>query len=254
MPIFGTGNSMRFDCQLLVSASTILTLFGKGGLSLFIAGNNYSMEGSPAASSSGLSASTLYHVYAYWTGSVIELELSTTIHAVDTTYGHKIKESDPSRTYVGMIRTDASSSFVDSDAQRFCASYYNRINKPVQRTALTGNPNTASATFVELTAGDKVEFIALGEEWSNCYYSGCGLNATLGNVVGGGIAVNGTGTILAPNLFNAPVALYAMPISGNVGYKFAHGYNYINLAGHSSGGTVATFAGANCGFGAMLRQ
>jgi len=253
---FGTGTNMRFDCMLKVLNTTTLTVTPRIGGAVFVDGNNYSLIEVITKANTGLVAATLYYAYVYWTGTALAIELSTTGYAANAEYGHYVKSGDASRTFVGMVYMDAGSpgTFVDSDAKRFCASYYNRINKPVQRTVLTGNPNTTSTTYVELTAGDKVEFITFGEEWSNCYYSGCALNATLGNVTGAAIGVNGTGTVLAPNLFNAPVALYAVPISGNIGYKFDPGYNYINLIGISPGGTIATFAGANCGFGAMLRQ
>lgn len=258
---FGNASNMRFDCRLVRSSSVTLTLNQCVGASLFIDGENYSLFNSggaaPQIDTTGLSADTDYFVYAYWDGAEVQLELSSSVAPTDfgSLYGHLIKGTDKSRTYVGRIRTTSSTTFADSDTQRFCASYFNRINKSVQRTVLTGNPTTTSATFVELTSGDKAEFIAFGEEWSNCYYSGCALNATEANIVGASLGVNGTAIALAPNLFNQPTAAdYAMPISGNIGYKFDPGYNYINLLGKSSGGTLVTFAGANCGFGAMLRQ
>jgi hypothetical protein len=257
---FGTGVSVDTGCRLQVSSSSVLAIALQTSGSIFINGANYnlidSVGATPFKSNSGLTAATLYYVYCYWDGTAVQIEFSTTAFTASV-YGHLVKSGDATRTYLGMVYMGAGTpgTFVDSDTQRFCASYYNRQNKPVQRTALTGTPTTTSATFVELTSGDKVEFIAHGEEWSSCYYNGCALNATVGNICGAAVGVNGTAVALAPNLFNQPVAAaYAMPIAGNIGYKFTAGYNYINMLGKSSGGTVCTFAGANCGFGAMLRQ
>ena len=80
-------------------------------------------------SNSGLSASTLYFVYAYWTGSALAAEFSATGHSastVDANAGTEIKTGDETRSLIGYIRTDASSQFVDTEAQRWVRSWFNR--------------------------------------------------------------------------------------------------------------------------------
>jgi hypothetical protein len=59
----------------------------------------------------GLSASTIYYVYATNSSGSTVLELSTTTHAVDTDFGVEIKSGDATRTYVGVVKTDGSTQF-----------------------------------------------------------------------------------------------------------------------------------------------
>jgi hypothetical protein len=252
--------AMNFQCSLEAQGPTLLVLKPKFGSQVFIDGVNrpiFDTAGAyPSIANTGLAANTFLYVYAKWVEPRMMLEFSTTGYTDSALYGHPVLTGDATKSLVGIIRTGPGTpgEFLDNDAQRFVASYYNRINKPAQRTALTGTPSTTSATYVELTAGDKVEFIAWGEEWSNCWHNSAAINATVGNICGGGIGVNGATTVIAPNLFNQPAAGVGIPVSGNTAYKFAPGYNYINYVGKSSGGTVATFVGANSGYGAMLRQ
>jgi hypothetical protein len=75
-------------------------------------------------SNAGLAASTVYYVYARMSGGAMALELSTTGHT--PTNGVETKTGDTTRTLVGMVRTNASSQFVD-DATNICVlSFFNR--------------------------------------------------------------------------------------------------------------------------------
>ncbi|MFH0351023.1 MAG: hypothetical protein ACHBMF_03690, partial [Chromatiales bacterium] len=70
-----------------------------------------------ALSNSGLLPNTNYYTYAYWSGSAIGLEASTTGHSADANSGLDIKTGDSTRTPVGWLRTGGSSEFIASSMQ-----------------------------------------------------------------------------------------------------------------------------------------
>jgi hypothetical protein len=75
------------------------------------------------------SASTRYFVYAYWTGSAIALELSTTDYDILYVSSHSaiaIKTGDSSRTLVGQVYLDANKELVNNVQQNSIANWYNQ--------------------------------------------------------------------------------------------------------------------------------
>ena len=100
------------QCRLIRTSDTNIRLSPHKGNLLFIDGR---AETIPSAGVDigvgGLSADTNYFVYAFMAASVMTLELSVTVPATDTTYGHRIKTAVATRTYVGNVRTDATPDF-----------------------------------------------------------------------------------------------------------------------------------------------
>jgi hypothetical protein len=74
-------------------------------------------------------ASTLYYVYAYWTGTAIALELSTTAYQFDydsSNSGIAVKIGDNSRTLVGLIYLDANKEIVNNVQNNTVINWYNQ--------------------------------------------------------------------------------------------------------------------------------
>jgi hypothetical protein len=113
-------------CRLSVASTTSLSLKPLGGNTVVVNGGILRI---PAAgisvTNSGLAANTTYYVYLSGTTAAPVLELSATGHSTHTN-GVEIKTGDPTRTLVGMVRTDASILFVDSALLRYCINWFNR--------------------------------------------------------------------------------------------------------------------------------
>lgn len=120
------------QCRLLFNTATSLILAPKNGNYLMIGGVPCKV---PAAgvtiTNGGLNINTSYYVYAYMSGSNMNMEIVTTGHSTDSTTGVEIKTGDPSRTLVGGLRTNGSAQFVYSSTSKMVASYFNRITVSV---------------------------------------------------------------------------------------------------------------------------
>src|SRR5678815_2938966 len=96
----------------------------KNGNSIIIGGNVKTIPGGVAVISGGVvtelddciiegtanqqaAANTNYYVYAFMDGSTMRLNLSSSAHKEDTTYGNEVHVSDAGQSIVGMIRTNA---------------------------------------------------------------------------------------------------------------------------------------------------
>lgn len=126
----------------------------------------------------GLTSNTLYYAYAYLSSGTLTLEFSATAPAVDTTYGHQIKTGDGTRTLVGLVRTNASSQFVDSVTQRFVAS---RFNQPARHVFVSfATPTfTFTVTASEIDNTKRAEWVQF-EGAVTCSMSGRVSNNTAG--------------------------------------------------------------------------
>lgn len=145
------------QCQLQVQNSTTLALVPFNGNNLIINGVPRQVPtGGVAISNSGLSASTLYYIYAQWTAGAMSIIASTTSHLTSST-GIETMIGDATKSYVGMIYTAASSQFVDSGAQRFIRSWFNKQMK-MFNTGSQSN-STTSTTNVQLSTTN-IQFVA----------------------------------------------------------------------------------------------
>jgi hypothetical protein len=157
-------NSSRAGaCRLTYTSATVLTLIRRDGDRLCINGAN---EQIPAAgvtlSNGGLSANTLYYVYAYMNSGTMTLEASTTGHADDTATGMKIKSGAATRTLVGMARTNASSQFVQTSTNLGVITYFNRRLKAI-KAAFTADRTTTSTSYTELNSEIRLPFLTWGD-------------------------------------------------------------------------------------------
>ena len=148
------------QCYLSYTNTTTLTLDQADGTNIFINGAFQTIPSSgPTDTTSGLSASTLYYIYAYENSGTLTLEASTTVPVASATYGIQIKTGDATRTLVGMAYTDGSTLFSNITM----ASYWNRRTKTAV-VPFTSSPTTTSSTYVELSSSFRIKFVTWGDE------------------------------------------------------------------------------------------
>jgi len=88
-------------------------------------------------------------VYAYWTGSAVDIELQqwtdtgTRATALVKQNGWLVKSGDPTRRYLGDIGSDdVSGRCYDSNERALCYNYYNQVEKKLRLYALSPGSNS----------------------------------------------------------------------------------------------------------------
>lgn len=152
-----------FQCRLAKNGSN-LELTRHSGEYLFINGANESIpSGGVTLAPTSLSVDTSYYIYAYMNTGTMTLEASATAPATDSTYGHKIKTGDATRTLVGFARTITGPAWADTALQRFVLSYYNRRNIYGTSTDIDTS-STTSGSAVAINSTNLLEFLTWGDE------------------------------------------------------------------------------------------
>ena len=138
-------------CQFKVLSATLCTLVPFGGnvvtiegvaRNLLDVGVNIDQVALPANS-------VVYYVYAYWTGSAIALEVSTTAYT-QAYYGMAFKTGDATRTLVGMVMKTGDV-FADNFLGRHVRSFYNDPGIGMKFQS-SNAPVINAAPFVEIDA------------------------------------------------------------------------------------------------------
>ncbi len=139
--------------KALISGQCRLTLPGSDLLLSPFRGNRLPIAGVlqtvPAAgislSSSGLTASTLYYIYAEMVGGVMTLLASTTGHSTDAATGVEVMTGDATKTLVGMGYVNA------AGAWSLVLSWFNRQDVWLNSsTTLSGTVTTSSPVQISL--------------------------------------------------------------------------------------------------------
>ncbi|WP_060912043.1 hypothetical protein ACFLEY_22520 [Bradyrhizobium sp. YCK136] len=147
------------------SATQLILTYGNGDLIKINGVWRRLPSGGVAISNAGLSASTVYYVYAYWTGSAVAVEFSTTARATSTAAGNEgvmSKSGDDSRSLVGMVYTNASGQFADQQNARHTRSWFNESGLLAAANSGT-TVSTSSTSPIELDAGARC-FVLM---WTN---------------------------------------------------------------------------------------
>lgn len=243
------------QCRLTKSGANIVLSPFRGNL-LTIAGVACTVpDAGVSLAPTGLTAGTLYYIYATQSGGAVNaLEASTTAYVVDTTAGNKgvaIKTGDNTRTLVGMVRPIAGPAFADTLAQRFVRSWFNRL-KPNMVASFSANRTTTSTAFVELNTEIRTEFLVWADETISYGFSGFGFHSAANDYFIVGITFDGGTT---PNAYGATFGANgaAVPCTTMLS-NFAEGYHFASIVGRvATGGTgtiqfapagAATLAGA----------
>lgn len=105
---------------------------------------------------SGLSASTLYDIYAYYTGAAVAIESvawtndTTRATALTTQDGVQVKTGDITRKWLGSVRTHSDSRVQDTAVGgqgRWCFNWYNPVLRSFVTAENTASWNYSTATF-----------------------------------------------------------------------------------------------------------
>ncbi len=200
------------------------------------------------AANQNLVSSTLYYVYVFSNAGTPTLDFSTTAYAQDTTIGNVgvyIKNSNPSRSLVGMVFTDASSHFNDSLALRNTTSWFNRQNKVITGSGTSG-ATTTSSTLVELTSASRVQATLWSEGALVMSLNGCAQCSGSANSNAGigrdGATFNLISEFINPT-FSGSSVLINFSCTGYDGFgeSLAEGNHfYTPLGGIGSGDTLTT--------------
>jgi hypothetical protein len=229
------------QCRL-VFASPNLRLDRYNGNALFIQDQFREIPASgPTLAATGLTAGTLYYIYAYWTGTAIALEASTTAYAVATAYGNYVKSGDNTRTLVGMARPITGPAWVNTTQQRFVRSWFNRV--PLDAVySLAADRTTAAGPFVETNTADRVEFLLWADEtisiFMSCWFHNSAAMTGYIAVALDGVFVSG----VAPFTSSGAADIGGVVVS--TGTSPAEGYHYTTFFFGSGNATnVTLYAG-----------
>lgn len=234
------------QCQLVKSGSNLVLNPFRGNLLTI----NSAVETIPDAgvtlTTSGLSNSTLYYVYAYMNSGTMTLEAVTTAYATQAGTGVMIKSGAATRTLVGMCYLTGSA-FVDSATQRFVRSWFN--DPGVSGTnALATNVNVTSASFAELNSAKRVEFLTWAGESIVATISGLAsprLSAAARMYLG--IGLDSTTTASEVNMAHSNDAGIERAISVSYATVPGEGYHYGTILGRTDSGQDVNFYGASSG-------
>ncbi len=221
----------------LILDSTVLRLLPYNGSQIVINGFPQSV---PAAgitlTTSGLSATTTYYIYAFMSGGTMTLEASTTGHTTNSN-GIEIKTGDATRSLVGMARPTTGPAWVDSASQRFVRSWFNRGVKAGSAT-YSADRSTTSTSLVELNTEIRNEFLIWADEAVQANFSGWGLQTSNVGVVK--IMLDGAaGTVIAQTAVATPSPGTTASIAGVI--NATEGYHYLTLCGLVTGGSLTIF-------------
>lgn len=147
------------DAVVLYDSTTQVKLSRRGGRKLFINGRNENIpSGGITVSNSGLSANTLYYLYAYMSGGSMAVEAVPTLYDIDSTTGAASKFNDQTRALVGMLKTTSGGLFDASlvrswhnDDGIFVTGRFN-ANRSV-------SDSVASAAWVEFNSEIRANFL-----------------------------------------------------------------------------------------------
>lgn len=239
----------------LIEVNGELVALGAGGLVCLTTDNLISATGTD--SGGAMAASTLYYVYASNSSASFapsDLRASATAPTRGTTAGtsrlgiYYLADSGNGANwrFVGWVRTDGSTNFVDTTTDRLIVNYYNRLDLSIllQPGYVDDNATTsytlASGTYVALNGGTgaTASYIANGEDAVTAYMAGSA-DPAAGQSINYGIGDNATTTAYGATLGNVTVRTHAAIPFISIP---AVGYRTLSLIGSVSGGTTTIYA------------
>ncbi|WP_088148130.1 hypothetical protein [Achromobacter denitrificans] len=158
---YSVTNGAHGQCRFVFVSSTECRLMPHNGDGVIIDDRQFRIPmNGVAITPTGLATNTLYRIYAYGIAGAISLEASTIAHSRHTN-GIQIKTGDPTRTLVGMVYIPSTVRFLDENAGRCVASWFNRSPRPVAESATTsvgaGDTGLGAGVLLVCWAGEMVE-------------------------------------------------------------------------------------------------
>lgn len=241
-----SGMALATAATAIPSGQAILSLSGgnlvlsrKNGSLMFINGSNQTIPSAGVTlAATGLTAGTLYYIYAFMNSGTMTLEASTTAYAIDTSTGMPIKTGDATRTLVGMARPDTGPAWIDNPNKRFVRSWFNSPTISLFANFTTGRP-TASASFVELNSEIRCEFLI----WPGETLQGAGAGSVSNNTASAACFTSiGVDSTTTPEVGGASYSstnannsgAFSVPV---IRSNLTQGYHFITLLGATSTGT-----------------
>jgi hypothetical protein len=223
------------QCKISIGGGDVI-LSRYNGYKLSI---NNVLEDIPAAgvllSTTSLSPSTLYYVYAYMSGSTMTLEASATASAVNSVNGVRIKSGDATRTLVGMARTDGSTLW---DLYK---SWFNDGGSIGYSYFSTDRSTSNTAGFTEINSEIRVGFLSWASQTISVSLNGaCLFNvsddddgyAHFGIAIdGAAVSDNATGMVGAFGVDNYGDEAWNATSLTFYENALAEGYHYATLSG-----------------------
>lgn len=192
----------------------------------------------------GLAVNTTYFVYAADNAGSTVIELSTTGHSTDTAFGVETKTGDTTRTLVGMVRTNASTQFVDTAAQRFVISWFSKQLIAGLNRLTTADGTATGTSYSELsTTLLRAEFLTWATEAVQLTAAGAAQTVTNNGFIALGIdnttAVS-TAFLNSSDQSGQKVIIYKTTL--------AEGYHFGTVLGKIiTSGTVTAFGSTSLG-------
>lgn len=234
------------QCRLSLDG-TDLKLSPLNGNKLIIDGLERAIPSAGVAlAPTGLVADTTYFIYAFMSGdpAAITLEASATGHTADAN-GVEIKTGDGSRTLVGMARTIAGPSWVDSGKQLFVISWFNSGQRNAT-AALTSDVNTGATVFTELEAAQRVEFLSWESELIDTNHMSSATSTYQSTAGAFGVSVDGASPTSIGSHY-APPSQYIENSSVSSHVKLTEGFHYATMVGRVQSGYSLTFRFSHAG-------
>jgi hypothetical protein len=230
------GQQGHGQCRLSVVSTTQIKLAPNNGNNVIVNGVPLQIPAAGiTASNSGLSALTVYYVYLSGTTASPVLNLSTTGHSTASN-GIETKTGDTTQTLVGMIRTGASSQFLDTASARFCLNWFNR-RRVVGATAAVPNYTFTNTSPAEINVALRVEFLCWADDTPIINQSGAVSQSATASVITQ-TAVDTVGNTYTPVQQISLPSTYAGPFSGTGGIGgLSEGYHFTIFVGNVTSGT-----------------
>jgi hypothetical protein len=199
----------------------------------------------------GLSADTTYYIYAVTSDDTVvtSLEASTTAYDFDTSSNIAKKQGsgNEDRLFVGMIRTNSSSQFVDHSTQRFVRTWFNDSGVSLVGASVSGG--TSSTTYVAQTSigtfTGGIEALLWANEWVDLSWVGYHKNSTAGALSYVQVYQNGAVTPFGIEIGNTSGVANDFHVfhCHNVAATGTEGYNYFNGYSKVTSGTTTIQSG-----------
>jgi hypothetical protein len=156
--------------------------------------NNASIEKTPGQT---LKPLTLYFLYVFMDNDLMKMDFSPIGHREDPNYGHETHAADPTRSLVGMVRTNSDGKFVGNSKSQLTLSWCNRVS--VGLTEHLEGLKSSSTTLAEANPEHRLEWLqwgindqfTQGADVPNLYLSATVKNSKVGSYVNARIAIDG---------------------------------------------------------------
>ncbi len=207
---------------------------------------------------SALAADTVYDVFACYNGSAVTLEAlawssaSARATALTRQNGVYVKSGDPTRRYLGTVRTTATAgTSANTENKRFVYNYYNKLPFAVKTANSNASWTYTTAAWREYNGGTgqtRAEFVAgmTGGNYSITFSATCStVAANVSSFIG--VALNSTAASTCHFRYKESNKIDAAKLADSGGIVSQLGYNYTTQVECADGTNATTVLGSGYG-------